>query len=292
MTEFWQLIVSGLENGISYSLVGLALVLIYQTSAALNFAQGTMAAISGFVAYEVIVVNHGPWFLGALAGIVVGGLLGGVTERVAIRPLLGAPLLSLVIATLAIDSIFSNATQLIWGPSTRALPTPFSGKDFKLGGVSINRTYVVIAISTLIILAAVGFLLKRTRLGLAMRAFADDQFAAELQGISPQQVSRMVWTISAAIGGITGVLFGPLLFVQVGYMTPIFIKGFTAAVLGGFISNAGAVAGGLLLGVLEALSIKYVSASFAPILPLLIVLAALLLRPNGVFNRKVLVRRV
>jgi branched-chain amino acid transport system permease protein len=292
VTEVVQLVVSGLENGISYSLVGLALVLIYQTSAALNFAQGTMAAISGFVAYEIVVANHLPWVLGALAGILVGGLLGGVTERVAIRPLLGAPLLSLVIATIAVDSILSNLTQLIRGPDTRALPSPLGGSDLHLGDVAINRTYLVIAASTIAILLGVGWLLRHTRLGLAMRAFADDQFASELQGISPQHVSRMVWIISAAIGGITGVLFGPLLFIQVGYMTPIFIKGFTAAVLGGFVSNGGAVAGGLLLGVLEALSVKYVSSTFAPILPLLIILVALLARPSGVFNRKSVVQRV
>ena len=292
MTQFLQLVVSGLENGISYSLVGLALVLIYQTSAALNFAQGTMATMSGFVAYAVVVEHHMPWAVGAVAGILVGGLLGGITERVAIRPLLGAPLLSLVIATIAIDSILGNLTQRIWGPDTKALPGPLGGKDFHLGGVAFNRTYVVIAISTVVILLLVGWMLRYTRLGLAMRAFADDQFASELQGIAPQNVSRMVWIISAAIGGITGVLFAPLLFVQVGYMTPVFIKGFTAAVLGGFVSNAGAVGGGLLLGVLEALSVKYVSSTFAPILPLLIILVALLARPTGVFNRKSVVQRV
>ncbi len=292
MTALIQLLVSGLENGISYSLVGLALVLIYKTSRALNFAQGTMAAVSGFVAYEVIVVANLPWIVGALAGIAVGGAIGGVVERVAVRPLLGASLLSLVIATLAIDSIVGNVTQRIWGPDTRSLPAPLSGTDVHLGGVSISRTYIVIACTTILILLAVGYLLTHTRLGLAMRAFSDDQFATELQGISPQHVSRMVWMLSGAIGGITGVLFGPLLFVQIGYMSPIFIKGFTAAVLGGFVSIPGAVGGGLLLGVLEALSIKYVSSSLAPILPLLIILGALLARPSGLFNRSLVARRV
>lgn len=292
MTQIVQLLVSGLENGISYGLVGLALVLIYKTSKALNFAQGTMAAVSGYVAYEVIVSAHLPWVLGAVAGTAVGALLGGVSERVAIRPLLGAPLLSLVIATLALDSIFGNLTQLIWGPDTRALPSPAGGGDIHIAGIAINHTYIVIAVVTLGILLAIGYMLNNTRLGLAMRAFSDDQFAAELQGISPQQVSRMVWMISGAIGGLTGILFAPLLFVQIGYMSPVFIKGFTAAVLGGFVSNAGAVGGGLLLGVLEALSIKYVSSNVAPVLPLAIILVALLAKPNGVFNRTLVVKRV
>lgn len=292
MTQNVQLLVSGLENGISYGLVGLALVLIYRTSKALNFAQGTMAAISGYVAFEVVVSMHLPWVLGVLVGTAVGGLLGVVSERVAIRPLLGAPLLSLVIATLALDSIFGNVTQLIWGPDTRALPAPVSGGDVHLGGVDVNRTYIVIAVVTVAILLAIGYMLSHSRLGLAMRAFSDDQFAAELQGISPQQVSRMAWMISGAIGGLTGILFAPLLFVQIGYMSPVFIKGFTAAVLGGFESMAGAVGGGLLLGVLESFSIKYVSSSVAAVLPLVIILLALLAKPNGVFNRTLVVKRV
>lgn len=289
MQAFLQLLVSGLQNGIAYGLVGLSLVLIYQTSRALNFAQGTMAAMSGYVAFEVIVNMGAPWVVGAIVGTAAGGLIGFGVERIAIRPLLGAPLLSLVIATLAIDSILGNVTQLLWGSDVKSLP-PIAPGDYDVGGVIIGRTYAVIALVTIVLLVALAYLLKRTRLGLSMRAFADDQFAAELQGVKLPQVSRTVWIIAAAIGGITGVLFGPLLFIQLGYMSPIFIKGFTAAVLGGFVSSVGAVVGGLALGVLEALAIRYTSASIAPMLPLLVILVAMLARPSGVFNRKMAVR--
>ena len=289
MQTFLQLLVSGLQNGIAYGLVGLSLVLIYQTSRALNFAQGTMAAMSGYVAFEVIVNMGAPWIVGALVGTVAGGVIGFGVERIAIRPLLGAPLLSLVIATLAVDSILGNVTQLLWGSDVKSLP-PIAPGDYDVGGVIIGRTYAVIALVTIVLLLGLAFLLKRTRLGLSMRAFADDQFAAELQGVKLPQVSRTVWIIAAAIGGITGVLFGPLLFIQLGYMSPVFIKGFTAAVLGGFVSSVGAVVGGLALGVLEALAIRYTSASIAPMLPLLVILVAMLARPSGVFNRKMAVR--
>ena len=289
MQTFLQLLVSGLQNGIAYGLVGLSLVLIYQTSRALNFAQGTMAAMSGYVAFEVIVNMGAPWIVGALVGTVAGGVIGFGIERVAIRPLLGAPLLSLVIATLAVDSILGNVTQLLWGSDVKSLP-PIAPGDYDVGGVIIGRTYAVIALVTIVLLLGLAFLLKRTRLGLSMRAFADDQFAAELQGVKLPQVSRTVWIIAAAIGGITGVLFGPLLFIQLGYMSPVVIKGFTAAVLGGFVSSVGAVVGGLALGVLEALAIRYTSASIAPMLPLLVILVAMLARPSGVFNRKMAVR--
>jgi len=280
-----QLLVSGLQNGIAYGLVGLALVLIYKTSRALNFAQGTMAAFSGYAAYELIVVNGWPWALGALGGMFVAALLGLGVERLAIRPVLGAPLLSLVIATLAVDSMLANFTQLRFGTDVKPFPSVWEGDDFRVVGISVGRSYVVIAGVTVAILGGLAYLLQRTQFGIAMRAFADDQFAAELMGIPPARVSRAVWVISAVIGGITGILFAPLLFLQLGYMAGVFIKGFTAAVVGGFTSLGGSVVGGLLLGVLEAYAIKYAPAEWAPMLPLLLILVVLLVKPTGLFSR-------
>ena len=285
MKDNIQLLVSGLQNGIAYGLVGLALVLIYKTSRALNFAQGTMAAFSGYAAYELIVVNGWPWALGALGGMFVAALLGLGVERLAIRPVLGAPLLSLVIATLAVDSMLANFTQLRFGTDVKPFPSVWEGDDFRVVGISVGRSYVVIAGVTVAILGGLAYLLQRTQFGIAMRAFADDQFAAELMGIPPARVSRAVWVISAVIGGITGILFAPLLFLQLGYMAGVFIKGFTAAVVGGFTSLGGSVVGGLLLGVLEAYAIKYAPAEWAPMLPLLLILVVLLVKPTGLFSR-------
>jgi branched-chain amino acid transport system permease protein len=280
-----QLVVSGMQNGIAYGLVGLALVLIYKTSKALNFAQGTMAAFAGYAAFELIVERGWPWPFGALGGVAVAAIMGLGVERIAIRPVLGAPLLSLVIATLAVDSIVANATQLRFGADMKPFPRVWAGNDLDVLGIKIGRSYVVIAGVTLVILGSLAFLLQRTKFGIAMRAFADDQYAAELMGIPPARVSRAVWVISLVIGAITGILFAPLLFLQLGYMSGVFIKGFTAAVVGGFTSLGGAVVGGLLLGVLEALTIKYTPAEWAPMLPLLLILLVLLVRPTGLFSR-------
>lgn len=294
MTEFLQLVVSGVQNGIAYGLVGLALVLIYKTSRALNFAQGTMAGLSGYASFEFIVMWGWPWFLGALGGIGVAAVLGLATERIAIRPLLGAPLLSLVIATLAVDSILANLTQRWFGSDVKPFPRVWQGNDFTIPGVnvSVGRSYVVIGIVTLLILGGLSFLLQRTRFGMAMRAFADDQYAAELMGIPPARVSRVVWVLSLVIGGVTGILFAPLLFLQLGYMSTVFIKGFTAAVVGGFTSLGGSVVGGLLLGILESFAIKYAPNEWASMLPLLLILVVLLVRPTGLFARGELMKRV
>jgi branched-chain amino acid transport system permease protein len=266
--------------------------MIYKTSRALNFAQGTMAGFAGYAAFELIVTNGYPWIVGALGGVAVAAILGLIVERIAIRPLLGAPLLSLVIATIAIDSILANVTQLRFGTDVKAFPRVWEGNDFTVLGINIGRSYIIIGIVTLFILAALAYLLQRTKFGLAMRAFADDQFAAELMGIPPARVSRVVWVISLMIGGITGILFAPLLFLQLGYMSGVFIKGFTAAVVGGFTSLGGAVVGGLLLGVLEAFAIKYAPSQWAGMLPLLLILVVLLVKPTGLFSRGEMVKRV
>ena len=292
MTDFVQLIVSGVQNGMAYALVGLALVLIFQTTRVLNFAQGTMSSIGGFVAYDVIVIYSNSWILGAIAAVLAGILAAALVERVAIRPLLGSPHLSLVIATVAVDSMLSNAIQLKWGADINNLPPPLPGSDFVFNDVYFSRTYLVIIVVTVVLLGIMAMLLKRTTLGLTMKAFADDQFAAELQGISPGKMSAMAWMLAGAIGGLTGILFGPLLYIQLGYMNPVFIYGFTAAVVGGLISQVGAIAGGIVLGVVEVMAIAYAPPGIASMLPLLAILAVLLLRPAGLVSRSGIERNV
>lgn len=292
MTGIIQVAVAGLENGISYALVGLALVLIYKTSRVFNFAAGTLGAFSGYLCYVFIVRWGLPWALGAALAVACGVVMGLLVERITIRPILGIPELNLVIATLGVDYFVSNLTQVIFGSDAHAVPKPWSGPDFALGSVVVSRTYVVIAVVTLLMLAAVTFIVQRTSVGLGMRAFAEDKYAAELLGIPSARMSQLAWALASTVGAVTAVLFAPLLFVQLGYMSGVFVNGFTAAVLGGFFALGGTVAGGLLLGVVEALVIQYVPATWAPMVPLLVILVIMLFRPEGVFVRGAVSRRV
>jgi branched-chain amino acid transport system permease protein len=280
-----QLLITGIESGLAYSLIALALILVFKTAAVINFAQGTLAALSGFMTYWFLDTAGWPWGLAALGSLVLTFLLGVVIERVAVRPLLKSGFFAIVIATLAIDSFFVNFTEWFFGPNPIPFPPPLGGVAVDSGGIRISTWSLVIVVTVLVVLGAIAYLIQRTELGLAMRAFADDQATSELMGVPNSTVSRMTWGLSTLVGGIVGIVLAPILFLQVGYMNGPFINGLTAAVLGGLSSLSGGVFGGLLVGIVEAFSIRYAPRALTAALPLLIVLVILLIRPTGLFTR-------
>ena len=208
-------------------------------------------------------------------------------ERLTIRPLINENFLSIVTITLGLEFLVANLSINFFGGRAESLRIPgdIQFKNFEIGGVRFNWWHVVILISTFIILAIVGYIVNRTELGLAMRAFAEDKDAARLMGIKESTVSQWTWTLSVTVGGLAGILFATVLFLQQDYMNIPFIKGFVAAILGGFTSLSGGVLGGLLLGELEAFAVKYAPRQAAAALPVIIVFFILLIRPRGLFTR-------
>jgi branched-chain amino acid transport system permease protein len=280
-----QLLVAGIENGLAYGLIALAIALIFKTAAVVNFAQGTLAALSGFMTYWFISNWNLPWGLGALAALVATFLLGILIERAAVRPLLGSGFFAIVIATLALDSFFGNFTEWVFGPNPIPFPAPIGGAAVDSGGVRISWWSIVVVGVVIAVLVFVRHLIQNTELGLAMRAFADDRDTVELMGVPNAAVSRMTWALSTAVGGVVGIVLAPILFLSVGYMEPSFINGLTAAVLGGLTSMGGSVLGGIFVGLVETFSIRYAPRALTAALPLLIVLVILLVRPTGLFTR-------
>lgn len=287
MTDFVQLAWAGLINGFAYAMVGLSLVLIFKTARILNFAAGTMAGFAGFMAHWWASSKGMPFGVAIILSLlmVAGGTL--IIERVTVRPLINENFLSIVTITLGLEILLANVALKWFGGTAQRLSVPFDidRDNFELGGVRFNWWHVIIAITTFVVLAVVGYIVNRTELGLAMRAFAEDKDAARLMGIKESTVSQVTWVMSATVGGITGIMFAPVLFLQQDYMNIIFIKGFVAAILGGFTSLSGGVFGGLLLGELEAFAIKYAPREFAAALPVIIVFIILLIRPRGLFTR-------
>ena len=208
-------------------------------------------------------------------------------ERLTIRPLINENFLSIVTITLGLEFLIANLSINFFGGRAESLRIPgdIQFKNFEIAGVRFNWWHVVILIATFIILAVVGYIVNRTELGLAMRAFAEDKDAARLMGIKESTVSQWTWTLSVTVGGLAGILFAPVLFLQQDYMNIPFIKGFVAAILGGFTSLSGGVLGGLLLGELEAFAVKYAPRQMAAALPVIIVFFILLIRPRGLFTR-------
>lgn len=291
MTNLAQIVVAGIQNGLAYGLVALALVMVFKTAKVLNFAQGTLSAFSGFLAYWFLAHGKLPWVLAAAAAVAATAALAVGMERLTVRPLIKADFFSIVIATLAVDRFLTNITEHLFGTVALPFQPPLRG-TIDIGGVRITSWTIVILVVGGIALALVSYLVNRTRLGLAMRAFSDDQVAAQLMGISESTVSRATWVISITLGGVIGILLAPVFFLQVGYMQTAFIYGFTGAILGGFTSLTGGVLGGLLLGLIESISIRYAPTSLTSALPLLIVLVILVIRPRGLFTRGALTERV
>ncbi len=267
-------------------------MVVYKTARVLNFAQGTISGLGGYFTWWFLTSASLPWPLAALAALAAAAAVGLVLERVAVRPLLRSGLFAVVVATLAADAFLLNATGRIFGTSPLPLPPPLQGFALSAAGLRVTTWSVVVIVVGALTLVGTSWVVNRTELGLAMRAFAEDPHAAALMGVPTKTVSRATWVLSTVVGAIAGILLGPVLFLEVGYMNGIFIGGFTAAILGGFTSFAGAVAGGLLFGLVDALAVRYAPRPLIAMLPLLIVLAVLLLRPEGLFTRARRVQRV
>mgnify|MGYP000573730416 FL=1 len=287
MTELIQLLWSGVLNGLCYALIGLSLVLIFKTARILNFAAGTMAGFTGWFAWWWATKQGIPFLLAILVAIIMVAVATLLIERLTIRPLINENFLSIVTITLGLEFLIANISIRMFGGRAESfrIPGDIQFKNFEIGGVRFNWWHIVILIATFVILAIVGYIVNRTELGLAMRAFAEDKDAARLMGIKESTVSQWTWTLSVTVGGLTGILFAPVLFLQQDYMNIPFIKGFVAAILGGFTSLSGGVLGGLLLGELEALAVKYAPRQAAAALPVIIVFFILLIRPRGLFTR-------
>jgi len=287
MTSILQLAWSGLISGFAYALVALGLVLVFKTARILNFAAGTMAGFGGFLAYWFSVEKGLPWGIAVILALIFTAVGTAVIERLTIRPLIPKGFLPIVVMTLGIEVVLANWSIEWWGGTAKNFPVPgdINRTNWELWGVRFNAWHLVIAGATFVTLAIVGYIVNRTELGLAMRAFAEDQDAAKLMGIKESTVSQVTWVLSALVGSVTGILYAPVLFLEPDYMNVIFIKGFVAAILGGFTSLAGGVFGGLFLGELEAFAIKYAPRELAAALPVVIVFIILLVRPTGLFTR-------
>jgi branched-chain amino acid transport system permease protein len=293
MQEFFQQVVSGVAIGGIFASLALALVLIYNAMGLVNFAQGEMAMLATFVALTLI--NRGVSYWLALPLTLLIAFAGGLAiQRVVIRPVERAPLLTLVIITLGLATLLNGLAGFIFGYVPRSFPSPFSADTVDVLGVFISyRDLGVIAVSGLVLLA-IYVLLQRTTLGLTMRAAAHHPEATRLLGVRVSWMLALGWGLASAVGAVSGVMVAPILLLEPNMMQSIIIYAFAAAVLGGIESPLGAVVGGLIVGVTINLAGAYVPGVGGDLqlaVGLAIIIAVLVLRPNGLFGRAA-VRRV
>jgi branched-chain amino acid transport system permease protein len=296
---FIQQVVSGLATGGIYASVALALVMIYQATDVVNFAQGEMAMFATYICWTMLNAGVTYWlaFVATLVIAFVGGLL---IERVVIRPVEHAPILSIVIVTLGLLVIFNSLAGWIWTYVQKPFPSPFPSKPFKVslggrpGDEIIFGAHDVGQIGiTLLVLLCIFLFFKFTPLGLAMRAAAHNPVSSRLVGIRVGWMLALGWGLAAAFGAVAGMMVAPVLTLEPNLMGGVQLYAFAAATLGGFASPGGAVLGGFIVGVVENLVGTYVSfigTELKLTVALAMIIVVLLVKPTGLFGSTVVKR--
>lgn len=279
-----QLLVAGLSTGSVYALVGLGLVLVFKGTGILNFAHGELVTLGAYIALFFSAVMKLPYWQVFVLTLLSAALFGAALERGLIRPLMRAPAFTIVIATLAIGLMIKNALRLSWQETVSTIPSPFANWSIRIGEVSINPQYLWVTACSLGIMALLALFFRKSLLGKALQAVAQNQEAARLMGIRVSRVFAGTFALSTAIAAVAGVLLAPLIGIQAD-MGGVILKGFVAAILGGFTSLAGCVVGGLVLGVLETFGGAYVGGTFKDTVAFVLLMVILLARPHGLFGR-------
>lgn len=289
---FGEQVISGLATGSIYALVALAIVLIYRSTEVVNFAQGEMAMFVTFPMWSLTLAGFPPWTV-IFIGIALGFAFGGFIERTIIRPVEDKPPLSVVVVTLGLFVFLNSIATWIWaqGELPKVYPTPFQFNSVDVGVARVTTHSIGILVVAMVIMAVLYLLFNYTKLGLGMRATAHNPSASRLMGINVGRMLTLGWALSAAVGGLAGMLVAPITFLFPGFMLAVLLYAFAAAVFGGLDSPPGAVVGGFFVGVAENLFGTYTPSDiFGPEmklpLTLLLLVIVLLFRPQGLFGHE------
>ena len=282
-----QLLFSGLAVGAVYSLVALGFVLIIRATNVVNFAQGDFAMLGAFAMVTMLTALKLPYWLGFVLALAVMTVFGVIFNYAVYYPLRNRSFLPVIISTLGASIFMQNTVLGIFGPQPRPLEKVFKTPGFEVAGVFLDSQYLVILAVTLIAVAFQYFLFEHTLLGKKLQATSQDKDMARLVGIPVAWMIALTFVYSATLGGLAGILIGPVLFVSIGMGSIIALKAFSATVIGGFGDVTGAIVGGLLLGVVESFGAAYVSVPYKDAFAFLLLLVFLLIRPQGIFGEKI-----
>jgi len=279
-----QLIVTGLAVGAIYALIGLGFVIIHNASNVVNLAQGEFVMVSGMSAAALTALGFN-LLLSILLSLIISVFVGFVIEFFVIRRRSHSPPLILMLLTLGVDIVIRGIALLIWDKEDHASPPLLDG-DFRAFGIVLEWQYILIIGAMALAFLSTGWFFRGTRTGRASLAASNNALAARLCGIRITSVVRLSFCISALLSGLAGVLITPVTFIAYDVGIDLAVKGFAAAIVGGLSNPRGAVVGGLMFGVIEALSAGYISSQYKDALVLVFFIAVLLIFPNGLFNRK------
>jgi branched-chain amino acid transport system permease protein len=287
MTQFLQLALSGLAMGCVLGLIALGFTLIYKATETVNFAQGDLMMLGGFVALTAVATLGLPFWLGLVAAVAVLAGFGAGVDRIVLRRVLGQPQFAIVMVTIGLGFMMRGLVSMVpgWGTETYTIRAPYSGEVLRPAGLAVSAEQVAVIVLTITLCTALYLFFRFTRVGVAMQAASQNQLAAYYMGIPVARVNSLVWAISAAVAAFAGVLLAPITFVHMN-MGFIALKAFPAAVIGGFGSVPGAIVGGLIIGVVESLSGFYLPEGFKDVAAYVVVLLVLMVRPHGLFGER------
>jgi branched-chain amino acid transport system permease protein len=280
-----QLVVNGAAAGCIYGLIALGFVLIYKATEMVNFAQGDVMMLGGFVAFSLIAHWGLNYWVGALLAILITAAFGYALDAVILRRVIGQPQFAVVMLTLGLGFIFRAAAGITWGYDSVGFDTPFTNKTVNLSGLVLGADNLSIIVGTLVLCGVLFVFFSKTRLGVAMQAASQNQLAAYYMGIPVRNVFSLIWAISAGVAAVAGILLSPVSMIDVN-MGFLGIKAFAAAVIGGFGSIPGSLIGGVIVGVVEQFAGYYLPAGFQEVTSNVVLLAMLILRPQGLFAER------
>jgi branched-chain amino acid transport system permease protein len=290
-----QLVLNGLVIGSIYALVGLGFVIIYKSSSILNFAQGEFLMLGAYFCLAIFTATKVPFAVAFALTLVFSALLGILMERVLLRPMIGEPVISVIMLTLGLASVLKAIVQALWGTDTRPYPEIFPAKPVHIGPLPVSQGYLISLGSVAVLLALFSLFFKYTRAGIAMRATAFSQQVALSMGISVKRVFALAWSIAAVVSAVGGVLLGGVRGGVDGAFAFFGLKVIPVVILGGLDSIGGAIVGGFVMGILENLSGGYLDpllgGGVKEVAPFIALVAILSIKPYGLFG-KVKIERV
>lgn len=291
MTEFVQVLVSGIADGSTLALIALAFAIVYKGTGVINFAQGEMAALTAFIGYWLSHDLHVPYGLMFLAVTVSGAVLGYLIELVLVGRG-GRSILIVGVATIGVFYIVDAITDSVFGFGAipRTMHGLSGGQNTHIGSAVIPDVDLEIVGVAIVCMVILTVFYRYSRWGTAMRAAADDPLAASMMGVDPRRVSRISWALAGALGSIAGLLVAEAQFLQWGFMQPLLIMALTAGVLGGLLSLPGVVLGGILVGISTDVFGAYVSVNLQDAWVFLLIVVMLIARPQGLLQRQTVIK--
>ena len=290
MQYYLQLFINGLVVGGIYSLVALGFVVIYKATQVVNFAQGELVMAGAYVCFSLTVQFHLPFMAAFLLTLGFSVVLGLAVERLALRPLIGESTISVIMVTIGLSSVLKALVQLVWGTQIKVFPQVLPTEPLFLAGVPIAPVYLAAFVLSVLLFAVFSLFFKYSRLGVAMRATAFDQQAAQSMGIGIKNIFALSWCIACVVSGVGGIILGNINGInsQLGHLG---LKVFPAVILGGLDSLAGAALGGLIVGVLEnlcdGLAKDFLGLSgFKEVAAFVVLVLILMIKPYGLFGSR------